>query len=154
VAGTSALADPGGAAAMAHPCVPFPGDAAMRRSGGISDVLRSRGLPALLVATSFLGHLAICGSGVCGRVDVGLGNVRLPDSSGRSDIADALAAEADFASGGRLIVSPRMRQFRRKPSHTNRGAAVKKVHRVERVCDMKVGPEGLCGARWHLAADW
>jgi hypothetical protein len=104
VACCAALAEPRQVAAVVSSFISFPRYITVRCAFGVSDVLQPRGLLALSVRASALQYFSSRRPGTCGRVDVGLGNVRLSGSGGRRHDPDALSAAAFLGSEGQLNI--------------------------------------------------
>src|SRR5580704_1636817 len=90
---------------MGRAVVPFPRDLTLRCLVGVSYVLWPRCLSALSVSASALQYLTSRRSGVCGRADVGLGDVCLSGSGRRGHNPDALAAAAQSGREGRMSIA-------------------------------------------------
>src|SRR6202451_2442150 len=102
VARSPALSESRAVARMGHSPVSLRCEVTMRRAFGVSDVLWPSCLSALFVHASPVRYFRTRRPGVCGRADVGLGNVCLPGSCSRHHYRNALASKTFLESGGRL----------------------------------------------------
>ena len=97
VAGHPAVAKQGASGAMGSAAVPLLRDAPLRRTLGLSRVLRPRGLSNPSRGTARFRDLSAAGPGICRRPDVVLRHVRLHGARAPRDVEPARSSRVDSA---------------------------------------------------------